>query len=241
MKWPSSIAPCPIREAVAEVRFESNVPADAVFGIVYQTLKKDYPKVEELPIAALPSQMRNADKDLWFQPHYRLISSTSTVLVGPKTIAVGMHGEYPGWVSLSATMKNVLREFNTAAIVKQPVRFGLRYISFFPFDIYPKLQLKISVNEESWDGEETFFKTVLARGGCKSLLQVGKGLALVGKPGETGSVIDIDTFTTETGGEFLSVLDKFLESAHQSQKELFFTLLKQEFLQSLNPVYEYAN
>ena len=237
MKLPKSISPCPIREAVAEVRFQSNVPADAVFGIVYQTLKKDFPKAEELPIASLPSQIRNADKDLAFQPHYRLTSDTSTVLVGPKAIAVGMRGEYPGWATLSVRIKEVLRQFNQTGIVTQPLRLGLRYISFFPFDIYPKLLLKISVNEESWDGEETFFKTILVRGDCKSLLQIGKGLALVGKPGEIGSIIDIDSFTTETGGEFLSVLDKFLESAHQSEKELFFTLLKREFLESLNPVY----
>ena len=241
MRLPKSINPCPIREAVAEVRFESNVPADAVFGIVYQTLKKDFPKAEELPIAALPSQVRNTDKDLVFQPHYRLTSDTSTVLVGPKTIAVGMRGEYPGWAALSARTKEVLRQFNQTGIVKQPLRLGLRYISFFPFDVYPKLRLKISVNEESWNGDETFFKTVLARGGCRSLLQVGKGLALIGKPGETGSIIDIDSFTTETGGEFLSMLEKFLESAHQSEKELFFTLLRPEFLESLNPTYDHAN
>ncbi len=241
MKLPKSISPCPIREAVAEARFESNVPSDAVFGILYQALKKDFPKVEELPMAALPPQIRNADKDLAFQPHYRLTSENSTVLVGPKVIAVGMRGEYPGWTALAARIKDVLRQCSETGIVKRPVRLGLRYISFFPFDIYPKLQLRISVDGQSWDGEETFFKTVLDRGGCKSLLQIGKGLALVGKPGERGSIIDIDSFTTETSGEFTAVLDRFLESAHQSEKELFFTLLRPDFLETLNPVYDHAN
>lgn len=241
MKLPKSISPCPIREAVAEVRFESDVPPDAVFGIVYQALKTDFPKAEELPIATLPSQIRNTDKELMFQPQYRLISETSTLLVGPKTIAVGMCGEYPGWAVLSARMKEILRRFSQTGIVKQPVRLGLRFISFFPFDIYPKLQLQISVDDQSWDGEETFFKTVLNRSTFKSMLQVGKGLALLGRPGEIGSIIDIDSFTAETDGEFLAYFERFLESAHQSEKELFFTLLKPEFLATLNPVYEDAN
>jgi uncharacterized protein (TIGR04255 family) len=241
MKLPTSISPCPIREAVAEVRFESNVPADAVFGIVYQALKKDFPKVEELPIVAFPTRIRNADKDLAFQPHYRLLNETSVVLSGPKTIAVGMRGEYPGWPALSGRIKDTLRQFNEAGILKRTVRLGLRYISFFPFDVFPNLLLRITVNDKSWDGDETLFKTILGRGGCRCLLQIGKGLALVDKPGEIGSIIDIDSFTTEAVGDFLGVLDSFLESAHHSEKEMFFTVLKPEFLKTLNPVYNDAN
>ncbi|MBI2926620.1 MAG: TIGR04255 family protein [Verrucomicrobia bacterium] len=241
MKLPKSISPCPIREAVAEVRFESNVPADAVFGIVYQALKNEFPKVDELPIVALPTRIRNTDKDLVFQPHYRLLNESSVVLVGPRAIAVGMRGEYPGWPALSGRIKETMRQFSQAGILKRTLRLGLRYISFFPFDIYPNLLLRITVNDKSWDGDETFFKTVLSRGGCRSLLQIGKGLALVDKPGETGSIIDIDSFTTETDDEFLDVLEKFLESAHQSEKELFFTVLKPEFLKTLNPVYDDAD
>ena len=241
MKLPKSITPCPIKEAIAEVRFESNVPADAVFGIVYQALKKDFPHSEPLPIVALPTSIRDAAKDLIFQPHYRLLSEDYVVLTGPRVIAVGMRGEYPGWPGLAARIKDTLRQFNQTGILSQTVRLGLRFISFFPFDIYPKLRLRITVNEQSWDGEETQFKTVLSRGGCKSLLQIGKGLALVDRPGETGSIIDIDSFTTETAGDFSNVLGRFLDSAHQSEKELFFTLLEPEFLTSLKPIYDDAN
>jgi hypothetical protein len=41
MKLPVSISPCPIVESVTEVRFETTVPEDAVFGLVYQALKAD--------------------------------------------------------------------------------------------------------------------------------------------------------------------------------------------------------
>ena len=241
MKLPKSISPCPIKEAVAEVRFESNVPPDAVFGIAYQALKSDFAKAEPLPVLALPANFRNADKDLTFQPHYRLVGQTCGVLVGPKVISVGVRGEYPGWETLSKSVKSTMRQFHQTGIVKRIIRFGLRYISFFAFDIYPKLELKITANDSSLDGEETFFKTVLASQGCKSLLQIGKGLALVGKPGETGSVIDIDSFTTNSDGDFVNVLDSFLEEAHQTEKKLFFKLLKSDFLKTLNPVYDDEN
>lgn len=241
MKLPKSISPCPIREAVAEVRFDSNVPTDAVFGIAYQALKASFPKADPLPILSLPANIRNTDKDLAFQPYYQLFNETTTVLVGPKVISVGMRGEYPGWTAHSRRIKETVAQFHQTGILTRTLRFGLRYISFFGFDIDPNLRLRITVDEASLDGDATFFKTVLVGKGCRSLLQIGKGQALVNTPGETGSVIDIDSFTTETSGEFIPMLERFLEEAHHAEKELFFRLLKPEFLKTLNPVYDDAN
>jgi len=241
MKLPKTISPCPIQEAVAEVQFESSLPADAVFGVAYQALKESFPNSEPLPILSLPADLRNSAKDLKFQPHYRLLNETTTVLVGPRVISVGTRREYPGWAAHSRRIRETLALLHGTGIVAQPLRLGLRYIRFFALDIYPKLNLTISVDGTSLVGDETFLKTVLAGEGCRCLLQVGKGVALLTNPGQTGSVVDIDSFTTATNGEFLSVLAQFLEEAHQAQKELFFRLLKPEFLATLNPVYDDAN
>jgi uncharacterized protein (TIGR04255 family) len=247
MKLPKSISPCPIRDAVCAVQFESQIPADAVFGIAYQALRKDFPQVGQLPILSLPPEVRASSKELTFQPHYRLSNESFNVLVGPQVISVGVRGSYPGWAALSKSIKDILDCFHNTGVVFRTLRLGLRYISFFDFDIFPHLQLKITVQNTSWDGEGTFFKTMLGGSGCRSLLQVGKGLQLINQPGgqdstrETGSVIDIDSFSTETEGSFTETLGTFLENAHTSEKELFFHLLKPEFLATLNPVYDDAN
>lgn len=237
MKLPKSISPCPIKESVSEVRFEPNVPEDAVFGIVYQALKTEFPEAKPLPILSLPVEFRTGDKDLMFQPYYRLENTDSRVLLGPRTISVGMRGEYSGWAIHSRRIKSILAHFYETGVVGQIARFGLRYISFFDFDIFPNLLLKITVDNDPLEGEETFFKTVISAGDCKSLLQIGKGVALTSKPEAKGSVIDIDSFETDIRGDFGHRLDDFLENAHGSEKELFFKLLKPEFLEKLNPVY----
>jgi uncharacterized protein (TIGR04255 family) len=90
----------------------------------------------------------------------------------------------------------------------------------------------------AYQTRDTFFKTVLNGDGCKHLLQIGKGMSLMNNPQQTGSVIDIDSFTTDVKGEFMNVLSTFLEHAHHSEKQLFFKILKPEFLNSLNPIYE---
>lgn len=240
MKLPKSISPCPIHEAVAEARFESTVHPDAVFGIVYQVLKAEFPNMSALPVTKLPAALRN-ETDIAYTPHYSLVNDRLTVLVGPRVLAVGMRGGYPGWESLSRDFMRIIEQFSKADIVTRPTRYGLRYISFFPFDIYPKLRLRVTVDNEPLEGAETFFKTIITQENCRCLVQVGKDLALVGQPMHQGSIIDIDTYTLDVGADFLASFAKFLQTAHQLEKQLFFRLLTEEFLETLSPIYEHED
>jgi len=43
-RLPVSINPCPIAEAIFEVRFETTYPGDAIFGIIYNPFKDEFPK-----------------------------------------------------------------------------------------------------------------------------------------------------------------------------------------------------
>jgi uncharacterized protein (TIGR04255 family) len=69
IQLPKKISPCPITEAIVELRFESDIPNDAVFGIVYQDFKTDYPVLEDLPILQLPESIRKQDKALHYKPY----------------------------------------------------------------------------------------------------------------------------------------------------------------------------
>jgi uncharacterized protein (TIGR04255 family) len=152
-----------------------------------------------------------------------------------------MRGDYPGWTVHSKRIKDALDQFNQTGIATKVLRVGLRYISFFAFDIYPNLSLKIMVDDESLQGDETFFRTILSGKACRSLLQIRKGVVLKKKLSEKGSVIDIDSFTTNPAGRFITMLEQFLENAHQTEKELFLRLLRPEFLKTLNPIYDNGN
>jgi len=59
MKIPKKIDPCPIVEAIVEIRFDSNLPGDAIFGVIYNQFKEDYPKFTKLPILQLPEAIRS--------------------------------------------------------------------------------------------------------------------------------------------------------------------------------------
>jgi uncharacterized protein (TIGR04255 family) len=93
---PVRISPCPIVDAVVEIRFDASVPPGAVFGLVYGAIKHAFPKPIQLPTLNVPEEMRRLNPALLYQPQFRLESETLAALIGPNMFAVGMLGEYPG-------------------------------------------------------------------------------------------------------------------------------------------------
>jgi uncharacterized protein (TIGR04255 family) len=239
MKLPKSISPNAIAQVIVAVFFDSVVPDDAVFGLLYQALKNDFPRMTALPLAAMPAEARRIDPQLAHQPTHMLEGELLNVSFGSNSVSVASMKEYPGWQTLQPRMRNTLALINAAGIIGKPRRFGLRYISFFEGDILPKLTLSFTINGQPVVGNGTHFKTILREKDCQMLLQVIKDMMLVGPPAKTGSIVDIDTFMTEpTAEDGLDLaLDRFLEDGHTVQKRLFFSLLKQDFLDTLHPIY----
>jgi len=242
MKLPVKISPCPLVEPIAEIRFEPAVPAQAVFGLVYKPLEESFPETVALPQSALPETLFEQNPAVKYQPHYRLDSEDFSLMIGPWSVAVGTRGEYPGWATVFPTIAETLNEALATGVAKRVERFGLRFINFFEGDVFPKLHLSFAFRGAPLKGSETFFKTVLDLAEVKAVLQVGKDLALqtpFRKIG-IGSLIDIDCFVPDPPHrDFLDTeVSQFLQVAHQREKETFFSLLKDEFLQQFNPKYE---
>lgn len=240
MKLPKSISPCPIVEAVFESRFQTDTPEEAVVGMVYQALRKDFPKMSALPLASLPQQMRKADPELTYQPLHRLEGEHMVLLIGPRNFAIASKGEYLGWQGYCADALHVFKTIAATGIFQKIERFGLRYISFFEGDVLSNLTLSVQLQGTEIQGGESFFRTILQWKGCSCHLQVGKDLKLSNRDGKTGSVVDIDAFVQSpiTSGRLLDDAKSFLDTAHHAEKDLFFTLLKPEFLATLSPTYE---
>jgi uncharacterized protein (TIGR04255 family) len=242
VKLPIKISPCPLVETVAEIRFEPEVPGQAVFGLAYQSLRKSFPQVVTLPTASLPEPAVEQNPALKYQPHYRLDAERFSVMIGPRTIAVATRGDYPGWATVFPKFAETLHEVLATGLARRVERFGLRFINFFDGNVLPNLHLTISLSGTPIIGSETFFKTVLDLGEVRAVLQVGKDLMLQVpfKPVGIGSIVDIDCFVPfPPSPKFLDEeVSRFLEVAHNREKETFFSLLREEFLQQFNPEYE---
>ncbi|NJW55502.1 TIGR04255 family protein, partial [Salinimicrobium oceani] len=101
MKLPKRIDPCPIVDALVEIRFSTKINSNAVFGLIYNSLQPEFESVENLPIQQLPEPVRSSDPNLRFKPHYRVKSENFIVQIGPDVLTISSHPNYLGWTRFS--------------------------------------------------------------------------------------------------------------------------------------------
>lgn len=238
MPLPKKITPCPIVEANIEIRFESEMPSEAVFGVVYNQFKNEYKGIEKLPILQIPEEIRSQDPALMFQACYRLTSENLIISIGPKVISIACVKEYVGWDDFSAKALEILLKINGSGIISKLLRVGLRYINFFDCNILDRIDLSAKIGESSLASNNTFIKTEFTKNDYSIVLQVANNAnILISNKQKIGSIIDIDTSISQFSKDTFGVSSKLLSAAHAEGKQLFISLLKKDFLESLNPEY----
>ncbi len=240
-RLPKSISPCPIVEALVEIRFETQLPHDAVFGLFYTSIKDRYPVVEKLFPLQLPDVVRMQDPDLKFTPYYKLKSDNLFCQVGPRVLSINCIREYLGWTEYFSEIQRVLKKITQQGIVSSLSRLGVRYINFFEADVSEGVNLDISFKGNSLIARDTTLRSRFDSGRFTSFLRfASKGSFVDGETKKQGTILDIDTFVDLDNEEYnLDALLKLIDEGHEEEKRLFFSLLKQEYVDAnLNPVYE---
>ena len=245
---PDSIDPCPIVDAVFEVRFDPIVPPLAVTGMIFQKLITAFPTVKQLPVLpiALPEDVRRAHPALTNQPQFRLERDDFVALVGENLFAIGVLGLYQGWSITSRAFKEAISSFLEANVVKTVQRFGLKYVNYFPRNILPDLTLDFLVRGEPIRGNSMVFRANVPASDCRMQVQFFSDLKVASQDGRLpldpnvlGSILDLDCYAEfpQVAGRIQKAAEAFLERAHDEEKKMFFRLLKDEFVRTLNPKY----
>ena len=96
-KLPVRISPCPILEAVLEIRYVSGEDWAILPGLLHTHIKERYPKHERLPIAEMPEEFFRHDPGVTYAPRMRFIGAGFVIQFGPRVISLLTKGDYPGW------------------------------------------------------------------------------------------------------------------------------------------------
>lgn len=236
---PTRITPCPIVEAVLEIRFVTDRDWSLLPGLLFTRIQERYPRSLELPTAKIPDDIRRADANLVYAPLTRFIGESFKVQLGPRVISLIADREYPGWTAVAEETRWLLEKVQEAGFITEGERLGMRYIDFFPTDVFPHLTIQFQAEERAIEGFEMNFTTAFKRDGFTARLVLNNGaLVRTGENVAKGTVIDLDLWLGPSDFEvFENAFERF-EQAHQLNKELFFGLLKPDFLASLSPEYE---
>lgn len=234
MALPKAINPCPILDALFEIRFTTKIHPSAVFGMIYNALQVDFPKVENLPILQLPEAVRATDPNFKFKPHYRISNERFVTQIGPDVVAISSFPNYAGWDEFSTQIFSILDRIEKVGIVSSVSRIGIRYINFFDNDIFKDIDLKVCIGNNDIAYKNTIIRTEIEQESFKSSLQVANN---ANHNNKLGSIIDIDTFTESNLKDFFTNKETLISDGHKKEKELFYSLLKEDFLKTLNPTY----
>ena len=237
-KLPRKITPSPIVESVLEVRFSSPLPEDAIFGVLYKEFKNDYPTFEQLPILQLPAAVRTQDPNLRFKPHYTTQKDHYVLQLGPRCFSISNVEIYVGWAAFSERIFATYDRVNQSGVIANIERIGLRYINILEgVNVFDNSTIGVSLNKNVLTSKTNVSSQIpFDKGFCAINISSDTEAQLGGPNGKKviGSVIDIDTVVN--ANEFNDV-KLAIEYAHDIGKELFFNLLKEEYIQTLNPEY----
>jgi uncharacterized protein (TIGR04255 family) len=238
MPLPKAINPCPIYEAIVELRFDTSFPNDAIFGVIYNEFKADYPKVDELPVLQIPEPIRKLDRNLQFKPGYKLTNNKDPNFifqVGPKVFSLANTKPYAGWMEFSKRIKDILERVEKLKLIDSYSRIGVRYINGFEFNIWNKVNLTMVLSDQILNDYESYIRIEIPTSRFKSTLQISNRAEVnVDEQIKKGSIIDIDMYLEGPTNDIINLI----EIGHEEEKQLFFYLLKNEFIeQELNPEY----
>ena len=238
-KIPIKIDPCPIIEAVVDFRFDSEMPADAIFGIIYKSFRDEFhDKVEKLPILQIPEAIRSQDPNFRFQPYYRFQNENYLLQIGPRVINFINQENYLGWDAFYSRIKDALLKVQQLELVTQFNRLGIRYINMFPFDIYDRINLEIFMSGTRLRANQTTVRTTIQTSNFTTNLQIANNAQIATTNAiKAGSVIDIDTYIEHGNLPIFLNPDEIIGNAHNEEKRLFFDLLKDDLIAEMNPVY----
>jgi uncharacterized protein (TIGR04255 family) len=238
-----NIDPCPIQEAVVEIRFSSTFPSEAIFGMVYASIRKIFQDsaTHKLPVSEIPESIRSLDENFKYQAHHQIHKDNLQISIGPRVIVFSNVSPYIGWSKWFVFIENVLSLIKDTSVVEHVERVGLRYVNIFDDPILDKINLNISVDGRHLLSESTSLRTELVDSDLLMVLQVSNSVSIVLPGGikKDCSIIDIDCVRNVniSGGEFFDLYKDLVNGAHDKEKELFFRLLKKSFISDLNPEY----
>lgn len=235
---PKRIDPCPIVQAVFEIRFTASTPWEQLPGKVAGLLGAHY-EGQKLPLFDLPAEFKQQIPGSVYLPQYQFHSEQFVVNLGPQMIGLGVQAmSYPGWSVVHRELKTFLKSIVDDGFMEEGARLGVRYSDFFELNVFEHIDLDIVVNGKAVKDKDRQFTTVFQEGPMTIRLVLINGAIMENAHGpRRGSVLDIDVAYGPLDFDLkANVLQRFTE-AHDVIKKLFFGLVSADLLERHKPEY----
>ena len=246
MRLPKKITPDRIRESIVQVFIQSRIPFDPLVGYLFRILEEMGFAYTNKPLKK-PSNLvpGNPPKVLEFNfaPQHLFFNEQVKIQLTDGSLIFNCLEQYIGWSNYGEIIRKVLDQLHSQGVISSFGRVGVRYISEFPnTDIFNQINFQFNLSALKKPLKSGNFRMMWVDDPHRIILNLGTNLniqPIVDKSGTKGehlSLIDVDVIREfETNSPLASFT--VIEEVHLKQKEIFFNILKEEFLNTLNPEY----
>ena len=225
-----------IVEAVLELRFEPDPHAivELLIGRLADTERwKSFNQVR-LPVADVPSALRQADPNLRYQPLFQLVARDGSVFIaiGSNVLVFSRRGKYPGWDVFGPELNAATDRLYEILPSAKVSRIGLRYINALlstahQINSVADLDLDIKVAKKALTKNVNLNYKDENKNGLEIMTRVASVDIAEGAVPENATVIvDIDVYTRNGyAASDAATVKQCIKDAHDAEKLSFFGLL----------------
>lgn len=227
-----------LKDAIVSIQYLSELPNGTDFGYFHMTLK------DELKGFALNNKYQSIQgSNLLIEEGnnvYLTNDDAIKVTFTRNNITFNINQKYIGWKYYFTRIQYILKQLFDWKIITKVNRIGLRYISQFD-DITIHQNINGNINLNFVEGDisgisrfELSVKDFIVLLTLTNKQQVPENISKA----DYISIVDVDVVKmfNQLINDYEQVV-RLIDEAHSIEKEVFFTLLKQDFLQTLNPKY----
>lgn len=249
MRLPKRINPDSIREAIVEFRYLTTDSYEIIPGILFQAFDNSYTYTDR-PIKTVPQvpvQNLVSGREVRIQlGGQNLLYNEQIILqISPNSFVFSCLNNYIGWELYHKEIEKALKIILSTPLHVGWTRISMRYISEYrDRDLRECTHFDFKFGLPNTQSDTVAFKSEFPYNGSRVILNLNNHVPLqIPVKDGTGfeviktSLIDIDVLRDLKDVNSSDELLGILQEIHTHEKELFFGMLKEDFLKTLHPEY----
>lgn len=237
MQVPKKISPDRIVDSIVEIKYNTKAPFEVVIGMIFNALDSSYlytnrhlPKVNfggNIPILNVP---------IFYNEFIK-------IELQPNSIIFNCIKNYIGWGNYKAEIEKALHQILTAnSIIESFIRIGVRYVSEYEnMSISDITKYSFTFGMPLVISKSYGFNTQFEYDGMNVVVNLKNNtpLLLPNHQQKVTTISNIDVDVIKQIDKITSVenLIPEIEKVKQNQKIVFFSMLSENFLKTLDPQY----
>jgi len=247
MLLPKKLNPDNLKDTLIEIRYLQGIQQELMLGFVSSILDPlGYQFIsapsQNINIAFNNNQqiafgMGNNNGGFFIKDNVRI------QFVANQIIFNCMADKYVGWEKYFQIISDVIRNLFDKNAIKDFNRVGIRYISeFIDIDIYQKIKGTIDISNTGLKLDNSILRLADESDNLKTYVVLTNKAKRISQTPQRqkiieASLVDVNVYESFNPVSDLDVLNNKLNQIHAKEKEVFFGLINDEFLKTLNPEY----